>query len=152
MFDREKVKEGVRLILEGVVENPKREGLLETPDRVAKMYEEIFGGMEMSAKEPLSKRFSAENNEMVLEKDALQNYLCALAREFNKMPKGYKALLKAVYVKRIPHEYLCKKYNASLSTVYRKLAKARRCFKNKVEALPADVFPQRILELFGNER
>lgn len=90
--------------------------------------------------------------EMVLEKDALQNYLCALAREFNKMPKGYKALLTAVYVKRIPHEYLCKKYNVSLSTVYRKLAKARRCFKNKVEALPTDVFPQRILELLGNER
>ena len=69
MFDREKVKEGVRLILEGVGENPKREGLLETPDRVAKMYEEIFGGMEMSAKEPLAKRLSAEKNQMVLEKD-----------------------------------------------------------------------------------
>lgn len=69
MFDREKIKQGVRLILEGVGENPEREGLLETPDRVAKMYEEIFGGMELSAKEPLSKRFSADNNEMVLEKD-----------------------------------------------------------------------------------
>ena len=69
MFDREKIKQGVRLILEGVGENPRREGLLETPDRVARMYEEIFGGMELSAKEPLSKRFSTDNNEMVLEKD-----------------------------------------------------------------------------------
>lgn len=69
MFDREKIKQGVRLILEGVGENPQREGLLETPERVAKMYEEIFGGMELSATEPLSKRFSADNNEMVLEKD-----------------------------------------------------------------------------------
>ena len=45
MFDHEKIKEGVRLILEGVGEDVEREGLLETPDRVARMYEEIFAGM-----------------------------------------------------------------------------------------------------------
>ena len=38
MFDHEKIKEGVRLILEGVGEDVEREGLLETPDRVARMY------------------------------------------------------------------------------------------------------------------
>ena len=46
-----------------------REGLLETPDRIARMYEEIFGGMDMDAAEPLKKRFHASNNEMVVEKD-----------------------------------------------------------------------------------
>ena len=68
MFDHEKIKEGVRLILEGVGEDVEREGLLETPDRVARMYEEIFAGMYQDAAEPLSKRFHVAGNEMVLEK------------------------------------------------------------------------------------
>lgn len=41
-MDKEKIKEGVRLILEGVGEDTAREGLIETPDRIARMYEEIF--------------------------------------------------------------------------------------------------------------
>ena len=69
MIDKEKVEAGVRLILEGIGEDVNREGLLETPDRIARMYEEIFGGMDMDAAEPLKKIFHASNNEMVLEKD-----------------------------------------------------------------------------------
>ncbi|MCI5855962.1 MAG: GTP cyclohydrolase I, partial [Agathobacter sp.] len=46
MVDKEKVMEGVKLILEGIGEDTQREGLLDTPDRIARMYEEIFGGME----------------------------------------------------------------------------------------------------------
>ncbi len=76
MFDREKIEEGVRLILEGIGEDLNREGLVDTPERVARMYEEIFGGLEMTAKEPLSKRFIAENNEMVLEKDIVFYSTC----------------------------------------------------------------------------
>ena len=44
-MDQKKIKEGVRLILEGIGEDPQREGLLETPDRVARMCEEIYAGM-----------------------------------------------------------------------------------------------------------
>lgn len=69
MVNREKIEQGVRLLLEGIGEEPGREGLRDTPQRVARMYEEIFGGMEASAREHLSKTFTAENNEMVLEKD-----------------------------------------------------------------------------------
>ena len=69
MIDKEKVEAGVRLILEGIGEDVNREGLLETPDRIARMYEEIFGGMDMDAAVPLKKRFHASNNEMVVEKD-----------------------------------------------------------------------------------
>ena len=44
-MDQKKIEEGVRLILEGIGEDPEREGLLETPQRVARMCEEIYGGM-----------------------------------------------------------------------------------------------------------
>lgn len=69
MVDRTKVEEGVRLILEGIGEDPSREGLVGTPDRIARMYEEIFAGLDQDAKEPLSKTFSTDNSEMVIEKD-----------------------------------------------------------------------------------
>lgn len=68
-MDQKKIEEGVRLILEGIGEDPNREGLLETPKRIAKMYEEICGGMRESAEEHLVKTFHAENTEMIVEKD-----------------------------------------------------------------------------------
>ena len=48
-MDEDKIKEGVRLLLEGIGEDPLREGLRETPERIARMYEEIFAGMRQSA-------------------------------------------------------------------------------------------------------
>ena len=69
MIDQEKIKQGVKLLLEGIGEDPSREGLVDTPDRVARMYEEIFGGMEETADEHLSKVFTADNAGIVLEKD-----------------------------------------------------------------------------------
>lgn len=75
-MDREKIEQGVRLILEGIGENPEREGLLGTPDRIARMYEEIFAGLGCDAKEPLSKTFTAQNNEMVIEKDIVFYSTC----------------------------------------------------------------------------
>ena len=68
-MDSEKIKAGVKLILEGIGENACREGLLETPDRIAKMCEEIFGGLGKDASEHFEKKFEAINNNMVLEKD-----------------------------------------------------------------------------------
>ena len=46
MIDKEKIEKAVELLLEGIGENVNREGLVDTPKRVAKMYEEIFGGFE----------------------------------------------------------------------------------------------------------
>lgn len=76
MVDHEKVKEAVRLLLEGIGEDVNREGLLETPDRIARMYEEICGGMCEDAGVHLSKVFSVDNNEMVLEKDIVFYSTC----------------------------------------------------------------------------
>ncbi len=69
MVDEEKIKEAVRLLLEGIGEDVSREGLLDTPDRIARMYTDIFAGMEMDAGEHLSKVFSVEDSDMVLVKD-----------------------------------------------------------------------------------
>lgn len=75
-MDREKIMEGVRLILDGIGEDVTREGLLETPERVAKMYEELAGGYTDSASTHLVKRFDVENNDIVLEKDIEFYSLC----------------------------------------------------------------------------
>jgi len=69
MIDREKVKAGVKLLLEGIGEDTSREGLLETPERVARMFEEIYGGLYEDPAEHLSKQFSAPASEIVIEKD-----------------------------------------------------------------------------------
>ncbi len=68
-MDKSKIIEGVKLILEGIGEDPGREGLLETPERIARMYEEIFSGMVDNPTQILSKRFQVENNQMIMEKD-----------------------------------------------------------------------------------
>ncbi|MBP5281346.1 MAG: GTP cyclohydrolase I FolE [Lachnospiraceae bacterium] len=69
MVDQEKIKEAVRLLLEGIGEDPERLGLKDTPDRVARMWTELAAGMDQTAQEPLSRVFPVENGEMVLEKD-----------------------------------------------------------------------------------
>ena len=68
-MDKKKIEEGVRLILEGIGEDIHREGLLETPDRIARMYEELAAGYTDDAAEHLKKRFHVDNNDMVMEKD-----------------------------------------------------------------------------------
>lgn len=69
MIDHEKIEQAVRLFLEGIGENPEREGLVDTPDRIARMCEELYGGMGLDASEHLSKTFSADSSEMVIERD-----------------------------------------------------------------------------------
>ena len=68
-MNQDKIKEGVRLILEGIGEDINREGLLETPDRIARMYEELAAGYSDDAAVHLRKRFHVDNNDMVMEKD-----------------------------------------------------------------------------------
>ena len=68
-MDRDKIADGVRLILEGVGEDPAREGLRDTPRRVADMYEEIFSGIGSDAMEHMCVTFSEDHQEMVLVRD-----------------------------------------------------------------------------------
>lgn len=67
-MDKEKIEQAVSMIIEAIGENPNREGLLETPQRVARMYEEIFSGLNQDAKVHLSKSFEIVDDNMVIEK------------------------------------------------------------------------------------
>ncbi|CEN80863.1 GTP cyclohydrolase I FolE [Paraclostridium sordellii] len=68
--DKSKIENAIRDILEAIGEDPNREGLLDTPSRVAKMYEEIFSGIHKDPREHLKILFqSEEHEELVLVKD-----------------------------------------------------------------------------------
>ena len=67
--DREKIEAAVRMILEGIGEDPDREGLRLTPSRVVNMYEEIFAGFGQDPTEILQAQFSEEHEEMIIVKD-----------------------------------------------------------------------------------
>ena len=86
-FDREKIREGVKMILEGVGEDPGREGLINTPDRVARMYEELFSGMSEVSSEVLDTVFHEDYDEVVLLKDIEFSSVC----EHHLMPFTGKA-------------------------------------------------------------
>ena len=75
-MDKDKIKHGVQLIIEGIGENAAREGLVETPDRIARMYEEIFAGLSENASVHLSKTFSTQNTDMIIEKDITFYSMC----------------------------------------------------------------------------
>ena len=55
MVNKEKIEAAVKLLLEGIGEDVNREGLVETPARIARMYEEVFSGMDEDAKDFLAK-------------------------------------------------------------------------------------------------
>ena len=68
-MDDRKIEEAVRLFLEGIGEDVNREGLLETPARVARMCHQIYSGLEQNPGEHLLKQFDTANDNMVVEKD-----------------------------------------------------------------------------------
>jgi len=64
------------MLLEGMGEDPTREGLIDTPRRVAGMYEEVLSGMEQDATEHLARQFNVEGSDIVIEKDITFYSLC----------------------------------------------------------------------------
>ena len=76
MVDQDKAREAVRMLLEAIGEDPTREGLVETPDRVARMYVDLCAGMDQRASEHLSKTFSVSEDDLVIERDITFYSLC----------------------------------------------------------------------------
>ncbi len=68
-MDKEKIRKGVRLILEGIGEDPARPGLRRTPQRVAEMYQELFSGMGVPEEDLLRPIEGESHDEMILLKD-----------------------------------------------------------------------------------
>ena len=76
MIDNSKIEQAVRLMLEGIGEDPDREGLRDTPSRIARMCTELYKGMEEDAQTHLSRTFTVENSDMVIEKDITFYSMC----------------------------------------------------------------------------
>ena len=74
--DLQRIRSAVREILLAVGENPDREGLQETPDRVARMYAEVFAGLHQDPRVHLKKHFTQKYDEMVLIKDIQFESFC----------------------------------------------------------------------------
>lgn len=68
-INRTQIEEAVRLILEAIGDDPSREGVLDTPKRVAKMYEEVFSGLNQDPEEYFETIFTEDHEELVLVKD-----------------------------------------------------------------------------------
>jgi GTP cyclohydrolase I len=75
-FDQAKVERGVRLILEGIGEDVEREGLRETPRRVARMYEELTSGLRSDPSEVLQVIFEEGHDELVMVRDIPLASIC----------------------------------------------------------------------------
>lgn len=96
-INTQQIEQAVRLILEAIGEDPNREGLLDTPKRVAKMYGEVFSGLNEDPKEHFKTVFGEDHEELVLVKDIPFHSMCEhhLVPFFGKahiayIPKGGK--------------------------------------------------------------
>ena len=69
MFDEAKIRKAITDIIEAIGEDPKRASLLDTPERVAEMYAELFGGMKQDPREELKVGFELGHREMVVLRD-----------------------------------------------------------------------------------
>lgn len=89
--DHEKIEQAVTMILEAIGEDPNREGLLDTPKRVARMYDEVFQGLRQDPKEHFKTVFGEDHEELVLVKDIPFYSMCEhhLVPFFGKAHIGY---------------------------------------------------------------
>ena len=76
MVDRARIEKAVREILEAVGEDPDRDGLQRTPERVAALFDELLVGLHAPSDEHLSVTFAAEHDEMVMVRDIPLASLC----------------------------------------------------------------------------
>lgn len=91
VVDKDKIVQAVELFLEGIGEDAGREGLVDTPVRIANMCEELFAGMNKNAGEHLSRTFECSSNGLVVEKDIDFYSLCEhhLLPFYGKVHIGY---------------------------------------------------------------
>ena len=103
MVDKQRIENAVREILIAIGENPDREGLIDTPARVARMYEEITAGYAQKPSEPLSKVFDEEGGSLIVERDIAFSSTCEhhLMPFFGKVHIAYIANGKVVGLSKL---------------------------------------------------
>jgi len=69
VIDREKIEKAVMSMIEAIGEDPQREGLVDTPHRIAEMYAELFEGLHRNPEDELQVGFDEDHQEMVIAKD-----------------------------------------------------------------------------------
>jgi GTP cyclohydrolase I len=79
--DLDKIERGARLILEGIGEDLGRDGIRETPARVARMYEEITTGLRTDPTEVLKVLFDESHDELVMVREIPMYSLCVPSRQ-----------------------------------------------------------------------
>lgn len=144
MIDRDKIEKAVKLLLEGIGEDSDREGLAETPARIARMYGEIFGGMEEEPAMPLSKTFTADHNDMILEKDIVFYSTC----EHHMMPFFGKA-----HVAYIPNGRVVglSKLARSIEIFARRLQLQERMTAQIADAIMENLAPRGVMVMMEAE-
>ncbi len=75
-MDKKKIEKAIKMILEAVGENPKRKDLVDTPRRVAEMYEEILSGIKKDPQKELEVIFEKEHDEIILLKNIPLYSIC----------------------------------------------------------------------------
>lgn len=95
MIDKSKIEKAVKMFIEAIGENPEREGLIETPNRIARMAEELFAGYYDNESKYIEKQFEAQPGVIVMEKDIEFYSLC----EHHLMP-----YMGKVHIAYIPQE------------------------------------------------
>lgn len=75
-MDMDKIEQGVRLILEGIGEDPSREGLVDTPSRVARSMQEIYAGLDQTPDDLFEVKFDVDSHDLVVVKDIAFFSMC----------------------------------------------------------------------------
>ncbi len=145
-MDQEKIRTAVRMILEAIGEDPEREGLQATPDRVARMYEEIFAGIGDDPKKYLQTQFLEEkHNEMVMVKDIPLYSMC----EHHMMPFFGRA-----HIAYIPKNGVITGLSKLVRTVdcyARRLQLQERLTSQIADAIVSELQPQGVLVVIEAE-
>ena len=144
MVDRQKVEETVRLLLEGIGEDPSREGLVETPARVARMYAELTAGMDQDGSEHLSKTFSVGSDDLVIERVITFYSLC----EHHMLPFYGKAAIGYIPNGRVAG---LSKLARTVETFARRLQLQERLCAQVADAMMEFLAPQGVIVLMEAE-
>ena len=137
-MDKNKVEQAVKLMLEAIGEDAEREGLKDTPARVARAFEEIFAGYEDRAEKHLSVTFAAQGSDVVLEKDIPVYSVC----EHHLLPFFGKA-----HVAYIPDGRVAglSKIARTVEVFARRLQLQERLTRQVAEALQKELAPKGVL-------